>query len=158
MSLRTQEPLEEYVTTIQDLATVVHQIAVVEEKKAQIAANRLHDQMDGCIQEEQALILKLRGLEQHRFKHQKALGFDSLTLQQIRQKASPEQLLELSPVFQELETQLGRLEHARKASEQMIQVRLHEMEVYAQQGRSYDNEGNVSPVHASQTKFHSKYV
>lgn len=158
MSLRTQEPLEEYVTTIQDLAAVVLQIAIVEEKKAQIAADRLHEQMDGCIQEEQALILKLRGLEQHRIKYQDALGFDSLTLEQIRQQASPEQLSELSPAFSELETQLNRLEHARKAAEQMIQVRLHEIEVFAQQGHSYDNGGNVTPANAPQTKFHNKYV
>lgn len=158
MSLRTQEPLEEYITTIQDLTAVVQKIAVVEEQKAEIAANRLHAKLDGCIQEEQALILKLRGLEQHRIKHQEAAGFGSLTLREIRQTASPEQLQQLSPAFEELETQLSRLEHARKAAEQMIQVRLHEMELFAQQGQSYDQGGNVNPAGASQPKFHSKYV
>ncbi len=158
MSLRTQEPLEQYVTIIQDLAAVVQQIAVTEEKKAEIAANRLHHKLDSCIQEEQALILKLRGLEQHRIKTQKAVGFGELTLKEIKESASPEQLSTLSPAFQELETQLKRLDHARQAAEQMISVRIHEMEVFAQQGQSYDNGGKVSSAAPSQNKFRSKYV
>ena len=158
MSLRTQEPLEQYVTIIQDLAAVVQQIAIIEETKAEIAANRLHQKLDSCIQKEQALILKLRGLEQHRIKSQEAIGFGTLTLKQIKESASSEQLLTLSPAFEALETQLKRLEHARQAAEQMISVRIHEMEVFAQWGQSYDNGGKVSSAAPSQNKFRSKYV
>lgn len=145
MSQTTHDPLREYMTIIRDLTAVAASITRTEEAKTAAVSGNRHEILDGCIQEEQALLLKLRGLEQHRISLQKELGWDSLTLRQILDTASPEQNEALDPIFQKLDQQLRRLQTAREASEQILKVRLHELEVFSQMGTAYDNGGNASP-------------
>lgn len=130
---------------IQDLTAVANSITHAEDAKTAAVSNRQHGMLDSCIQEEQALLLKLRGLEQHRIKLQKELGWDTLTLHQILDVASPLQVQALDPVFQKLDQQLRRLQTAREASEQILNVRLHELKVFSEMGASYDNGGNATP-------------
>lgn len=160
MDLNTQETLEKFATVIRELTDTAEYIARIEENKAIVASEKRHRLLDGLIQDEQAQILKLRGLEQRRLRLADSLGWKSLTFRQILEKAEPEQQTLLQPLFGELEHQLKRLENARKNAEQIINTRLHEMQVILarQQGGSYDNTGNInlnSPVHA---KLQNKYV
>ena len=66
MNQNTQETLEEFAAVIRDLSVVAVHIAQIEEAKAAAASARRHELLDGYIQDEQAHILKLRGLEQRR--------------------------------------------------------------------------------------------
>lgn len=158
MNQTTHDSFEEYMTVIRNLTAVAGNIARVEESKTAAATGKRHELLDGCIQEEQAYLLKLRGLEQRRMKLQETLGWGSFTLRQILDAAAPEQREPLTPLFGELEQQLIRLQQAREASEQIIHVRLHELDVLTQRGASYDNGGNVSHAGASQARIRSKYV
>ena len=108
MNQTIQEPLEDFAAVIRDLSVTSTRIAQIEESKATAASNRRHELLDGYIQEEQAQILKLRGLEQRRLKMAEALGWKSLTFRQILEKATPEQDQLLRPLFLELEQQLKR--------------------------------------------------
>ncbi len=160
MTDTAQNPLETFAAVIRDLTDTAERIARIEEVKAEAASLRQHNRLDGLIQDEQAQILKLRGLEQRRLKLAEALGWKSLTFRQILETASPDETEPLAPLFFDLEQQLKRLEQARSSSEQIIQTRLHEMEVFLarQQGDSYDSMGNLntgSPAHA---KLQNKYV
>ena len=120
MNQITQESLEEFAAVIRDLSDTAARIAQVEEAKAAAASQRRHELLDGYIQDEQAQILKLRGLEQRRLTLADALGWKSLTFRQILEKAAPEQDHLLRPLFSDLEQNLKRLEHARKSSEKII--------------------------------------
>ncbi len=144
MSQTTHDPFQEYRTVIQSLSALAVSITRTEEAKTAAVSNNRHELLDECIQEEQAFLLKLRGLEQHRIRLQAELGWDSLTLTQILDTASPEQTEALQPVFQELDRQLRRLQTAREAAEQILKVRLHELKVFSQTGTAYDNGGNIS--------------
>lgn len=152
MDQKTHQSLEEFTAVIQDLIKLVGDIGRVEDAKALAASEKHHQLLDGYIQEEQAQILKLRGLEQHRIRLADALGWNSLTFRQILEMAPPEQVTVLKPLFVQLEEQLNHMQQARKSSEQIIQVRLHELQVAIarREGSSYDNSGNVnlnSPFH-----------
>lgn len=154
------ELLKDFTAVIRELTDTVGRIAHAEELKAEAASNKQHQLLDDFIQDEQAQILRLRGLEQRRLRLADSLGWKSLTFRQILDKASPDQADELRPLFLNLEQQVKRLEGARKDSEQIINTRLHELQVAIarQQGGSYDNAGNVnlnSPLHA---KLQNKYV
>ncbi len=149
MSQTIQELFKDYIFVIRDLTAVAGSIARVEEAKTAAVSGKKHEILDSCIQEEQALLLKLRGLEQHRIKLQKELGWDSLTIHQILDTAPSEQAEVLDPVFQTLDQQLRRLQKAREASERILKVRLHELEVFSQMGAAYDNGGNVNKGSAS---------
>ena len=155
MTDTAQNPLETFAALIQDLADTAERIARAEEAKAEAASLKQHHRLDGLIQEEQAQILKLRGLEQRRLKLAEALGWKSLTFRQILSQAEF-----LRPYFLDLEQQLQRLEQARKSSEQIIHTRLHEMEVFLarQQGESYDSMGNLNSGSSAHLKLQNKYV
>lgn len=146
MSQQKHDPLTEFSSVISNLIDVTDNIARVEEAKTSAASARRHELLDGCIQEEQALILKLRGFEQHRIQLQKSFGWDGFTLSQILEKASEEQRQVLAPLFHDLERQLKRLKRAREASEQIIGVRLHELQTIASrlEGTSYNSDGSAA--------------
>lgn len=159
MSQTTQEPLQEYIQIIRNLTSTARQITRAEESKTMAAAEKRHELLDGCIQEEQALLLKLRGLEQHRTRLQKTLGWESLTFRQILASADPEQYRVLDPVFQELDQQMQRLQQAREGAEKILNARLRELDHYSQLSRSYNNEGNVKPSgNAPHGRIRSTYV
>ncbi len=160
MNQDTQELFHNFTAVIRELTVLAGDIAAVEERKAEAAVQKRHQLLDGFIQKEQAQILKLRGLEQRRIRMAKELGWDSLTFRQILEKAEPTQKEALSPLFTELEQNLKRLEQSRRSSEQIIKVRIHELEtaIARGQGGSYDNSGSVSPGVPLHNKMRDTYV
>lgn len=160
MDQNTQQTLEEFASVIKQLIAAAEDIARIEEEKASAATDRRHYLMDSFIQEEQAAILKLRGLEQRRLRLADSLGWKSLTFRQILEKAGPEEHTLLQPLLLELERQLKRLEQARGNAEQIIHTRLHEIQILLarQQGSSYDNTGNVNLSPPARAKLQDKYV
>ena len=160
MEQNTQELIEDFVNIIRDLADLSEDIAQIEELKATAASNRQHELLDDYIQEEQAQILKLRGLEQHRIRLAKELGWDSLTFHQILEQASSEQADQLEPFFDDLSQQVERLQQARQAAEQIIKVRLHELQIAiaSQEGTSYDNAGTINLDSPYRSKMRNTYV
>ena len=160
MDSNTRDTLDKFASVIRELTDTAGNIAHIEEQKAVAASEKRHQLMDAFIQDEQAQILRLRGLEQRRLRLADSLGWKSLTFRQILEKAAPEQDHLLRPLFSDLEQNLKRLEHARKSSEKIINARLHEMNVIMarQQGRSYDNTGNLNTSAPVRTKFQNKYV
>ena len=154
MEQKTQDLFDDFADVIDETIQLVGDIAQVESDKADAAALMQHHLMDGYIQKEQAQILKLRGLEQRRIRLAKELGWDSLTFRQILSKVSLRQGSQLQPLFEELEWQLKQLQDSRSAAEQIIKVRLHELDVAlaGQAGTAYDNSGNVNsgpPLHST---------
>lgn len=160
MNQDTQELFHNFTAVIRELAVLAGDIATVEERKAEAAVQKRHQLLDGFIQKEQAQILKLRGLEQRRIRMAKELGWESLTFRQILEKAEPEQKESLSPLFAELEQNLKRLGQSRQSAEQIIKVRIREIEtaIARGQGGSYDNQGGVSPNTPPRNKMKDTYV
>lgn len=159
MNENTQELFDNFTAVIRDLTEVAGHITQIEDDKANAASLKRHERMDGYIKKEQADILKLRGLEQHRIKLAKSLGWDSLTFRQILEKTEPDRQEVLKPLFEDLEQQLKRLRESRSAAEQIINVRIHELEtaIARQQGGAYDNSGNVSPTASPRQKMRDVY-
>lgn len=160
MEQHKEELLEDFVNIITELADLSESIAYVEESKAEAASQKRHELLDDYIQEEQAMILKLRGLEQHRIHLMKELGWESLTFRQILDQLPFEQALQLSPFFDDLDQQVNRLQQARNAAEQIIKVRIHELQVAIakQEGSSYDNIGNINLDSPYRSRMHNTYV
>ena len=149
------DSFDSFIAVLEDPAQLVGDIADIESAKAEAASLNQHHLLDGYIQTEQAQILKLRGLEQRRARFAGDLGWGSLTFRQILAVAPPYQQSVLQPLFEYLEQQLMWLQDARGAAEQIIKVRLHELDVAlaGQTGSSYDNSGSVTdsapaPLHS----------
>lgn len=159
MNENTQELFDNFTAVIRDLTEVARHIAQIEDDKAEAASLKHHERMDGYIKKEQADILKLRGLDQHRIRLAKSLGWDSLTFRQILDQVEPDTEQILTPLFHGLEQQLKRLQQSRNAAEQIINVRIHELEtaIARQQGGSYDNSGSVNPAASPRQKMRDTY-
>ncbi|MCI8517542.1 MAG: hypothetical protein HFG75_11870 [Hungatella sp.] len=159
MNQETRDLLDSFSDIIRQLTVLTGQLSQVEEAKAEAASEKRHELLDGFIQKEQAQLLKLRGLEQHRMKLAKNLGWDSLTFRQILDRADSQQREVLLPLFTELEQQLNRLIQSRKASEHIINVRIHEIEtlIALQEGSSYAPSRSVSVSAPSRPKMKDTY-
>ena len=70
--------LEAFGRTLEQLADLMVSLTQTENAKAEAASSGSHGRINGFLQQEQALILRLRGLEQHRAKQMKALGWEGL--------------------------------------------------------------------------------
>ena len=156
MEQNTQKSLDGFIAVIEETARLIGDIAQIESAKAEAASLGQHYLLDGYIQTEQAQILKLRGLEQRRTRFARELGWDSLTFRQILSRVSLRQQGILQPLFEDLEQQLIWLQDARGAAEQIIKVRIHELDVMlkGQTGSAYDNTGSISadapaPLHSA---------
>lgn len=134
-------PLDEFAVVLSQLAEVVHALAEIEEQKADAAANSQHHLINDFLNPEQALVLKLRGLEQKRIRLADNLGWQGLAFRQILELADDRQSLVLNPLFIDLNTQVKRLTEAKDASEKMIRLRLRELETAfaGEGGQSYGN-------------------
>ena len=157
MNQTTQTTLDEFITVVQDTAELAVSIAKIETSKAEAASEKKHHYLDSYIQAEQAMLLKLRGLEQKRTHLAEALGWKGLTFRQILANASPEDREKLLPSFNQLEESLKGLETSRKASEQILNVRLH-VAIARREGGSYDDAGNVNLNSPYRSKMKDRYV
>ncbi len=102
----TEHSFEDFTAVIQSLIKVTDKITLIEREKAAAAADRKHELLDNCIQEEQAVLLQLRGLEQKRFRLMEGLGWKDLTFRQLLKRVSPEKQQILSPLFDDLDRKL----------------------------------------------------
>ncbi|MEY8426318.1 flagellar export chaperone FlgN [Lachnospiraceae bacterium 46-15] len=139
----TEHSFEDFTAVIQSLNKVTDKITLIEREKAAAAADRKHEILDNCIQEEQAVLLKLRGLEQKRSRLMEGLGWKDLTFRQLLERISPEQREILSPLFDELNGKLKALTSAKEDADRMILTRVRELEIFLsrRENPSYGSDG-----------------
>ncbi len=150
--------LEQFVQVLKQLVEAVTVLAAQEEQMAQAAALSQHHLINGFLKQEQAQLLKLRGLEQKRIRQASLMGWEDLTFQQILDQAAPEQVSVLSPVFTDLDRQIKRLLNARDSADKAIRLRMREFDaaIGAMQGRNPDDV-EFSRKNTS-SHFQNKYV
>lgn len=124
----TDEAVSGFSHTLEQLLGLMVSISELEEAKAEAASTRQHQKIDGFLKEEQALILKLRGLEQLRMKQAGALGWQGLTFRQILERADGGQKELLSPLFDKMNSQLRRLTDSKDSADRILRLRLKELE------------------------------
>lgn len=145
--------LDAFLRTLEQLAEVAGRLTDAENAKAQAASAGEHNKMDSFLREEQALLLKLRGLEQVRERQAAALGFQNLTFRQLLKEAKPDEAAALMPLFTRLEQQLKDLTDARESAGRIVTSRLREFERLLGTENLDALPGADVPSH-----FHDRYV
>jgi len=120
--------LEAFGDTLEQLSDLMTSLTQMENAKAEAASSGQHGRIDGYLKQEQALILKLRGLEQRHRKQMKTLALDGLTFRQILEQADEKEEAFLSPLFGRLTEQLRLLTSSRDSANRILNVRLKEFE------------------------------
>ena len=140
---------EDYLRMIRELADTAHTIAKIQEEKAVAAAQRRHELLDSYMKKEQSCILKLRGLDQHRERLAKSLGWDRLNFSQILEKVEPARRENLKGLFGNLEQELRFLLQSREVAGRIMDIRVYECLITVRQrpgvlydrGRKMEQEG-----------------
>lgn len=120
--------LEAFGHNLEQLSELMTSLAQIENAKAEAAASGQHGLISGLLRQEQALILRLRGLEQHHTRQMKALGWRELNFRQILEQAAPEEIGFLAPLFERLTEQLRLLTDSRDSADRIMNLRLKEFE------------------------------
>lgn len=145
--------LAPFIHTLEQLSETAAGLTEAEIGKAEAASAKNHEKLDSFLKEEQALLLKLRGLEQQRIRQAGELGWKDLSFRRILAESDPETSAALSPIFSRLEQQLKELTDAKDAAGRIVSVRLRELEHILGAGSSGSNPGVDLPSH-----FHDRYV
>ncbi len=152
------ELMDEFTTVLIQITDVVTSLTETEQHKADAAANNRHDLIDSFLNPEQAMIMKLRGLEQKRLKLTEGLGWKGLTFRQLLDQADSEQREVLAPLFTALDDRLRQLTDIREASDRIIQLRLRELQTALGQEESYGYDSSKQSAAAAPGHFRNKYV
>lgn len=143
---------DSFVHTLEELSGIITKLTEAETAKAEAASAGEHGKMDSFLKEEQALLLKLRGLEQQRTRMAADLGWKDLTFRRILEKSDEKECSVLSPLFSQMEKSLKELTDAEEASNRIVSVRLREFEHILGTGSSGFPDAD-GPSH-----FHNRYV
>lgn len=138
-TLLANPAFEEFCSTVRSIIRTVSEITALERDKAAAAAQRQHQLLDGYINQEQAAMLKLRGLEKKRSQCMEQSGFGQMTFRQILEAVSPQELEQLSPLFTELMEALKVLTDTKTDTDRLIRSRLRELDLFlsGKNGTSY---------------------
>lgn len=153
-TLLTNPVFEEFCSSVRSIIRTISEITTLERDKAAAVAERQHHLLDGYINQEQALMLKLRGLEKKRSQYMEQLGFGQMTFRQILETVSPRELEHLSPLFTELMDTLKVLTDTKTDTDRLIQSKLRELDIFlsGKKGASYGPDGRSSFTAPGQRK------
>lgn len=145
--------LEAFVQILEEISGIVSRLTEAEAAKTEAASTGEHKKIDSFLKDEQALLLKLRGLEQQRNRKACELGWEELTFRQILETADEKEQAILSPLFSKMETQLKGLAEVKDSSDRIISVRLREFEHILGTNKAGIFSDSKGPSH-----FHDRYV
>lgn len=160
MDKETRVLFEDFIKIMQNLADTAEHIGDVENTKAVLVARRQHERLDRCLRTEQAYILKLRGLDQHRIRLTQDLGWAGLTFEEILEKNEGQEQEILRPLFDRLKRELERLQESREVSARIMNVRVYELitVIERKEGVRYDNGRKINPGEFPHTKLCDTYA
>lgn len=143
---------EQFCDTLQRLTDTVRAVTDIEQKRLDAATDKQHDRIHTFLNDEQAALLNLRGLDQKRSHQAEALGWKDLTYTQILDAATEEERVALTPLFDTLNRELSLLKEVRENADRMVHVRIHELEELIALA------GGLPSGTSSNNLFHDKYV
>ena len=120
--------IEELIVVLKDIGDLLRQNIPLEEEKLKAVRENKVSFVEDCMRKEQAVLLKMRGLEQKREQILKAAGYEGKTLREILQEVSPEERIRLQPVVDEFLTNVQNFNSLNEESMKLIRLNLHQIE------------------------------
>lgn len=145
MNNEKQASLEPLYEIIRSTLALFDDLIVFENKKLDaIAANDIL-LLDQHMNEEQAYLLKMRGLDAKREKVQKELGFAGLTFREIIEKAEAADKAALLPLFEELNEKSAELKAGIRSTKRYLDLHVNSIAALLEKleagGATYDQSG-----------------
>ena len=120
---------ESRIPVLEQLCTVLEQLCRVEADKLTVVSADHPDQLESLLNDENMLLLQLRGLDKKRSDLLRRSGLDGLTFRQIlMQEDSEEVVALLSPILERLSSQAEKLKKIKGGTDRLIRIRMKQLE------------------------------
>ena len=113
----------------ESLIPVLEQLCQVEADKLTVISADHPDQLESLLNDENMLLLQLRGLDKKRSDLLRRSGLEGLTFRQIlMQEDSEEAVALLSPILERLSSQAEKLKKIKGGTDRLIRIRMKQLE------------------------------
>ena len=120
---------ESLIPVLEQLCTVLEQLCRVEAAKLTVVSADHPDQLESLLNDENMLLLQLRGLDKKRSDLLRRSGLEGLTFRQIlMQEDSEEAVALLSPILERLSSQAEKLKKVKGGTDRLIRIRMKQLE------------------------------
>lgn len=120
---------ESLIPVLEQLCTVLEQLCRVEADKLTVVSADRPDQLESLLNDENMLLLQLRGLDKKRSDLLCRSGLEGLTFRQIlMQEDSEEAVALLSPLLERLSIQAEKLKKVKGGTDRLIRIRMKQLE------------------------------
>lgn len=120
---------ESLIPVLEQLCTVLEQLCQVEADKLTVISADRPDQLESLLNDENMLLLQLRGLDKKRSDLLRRSGLEGLTFRQIlMQEDSEEAVALLSPILERLSSQAEKLKKVKGGTDRLIRIRMKQLE------------------------------
>lgn len=129
---------------IRELILLFEHLCEVEHKKLNTVQKNRVTLLEECMNEEQAAILRLRGLDKRREQCMAALGFGSLTFRELLEKVPEDEQKELNPLFEQLSAKVKEFQDISDCAQAMININLHHINQAISQQTGSQQAGTIT--------------
>ena len=120
---------ESLIPVLEQLCAVLEQLCRVEADKLTVISADRPDQLESLLNDENMLLLQLRGLDKKRSDLLRRSGLEGLTFRQIlMQEDSEEAVALLSPILERLSIQAEKLKKVKGGTDRLIRIRMKQLE------------------------------
>lgn len=120
---------ESLIPVLEQLCTVLEQLCQVEADKLTVISADRPDQLESLLNDENMLLLQLRGLDKKRSDLLRKSGLEGLTFRQIlMQEDSDKAVALLSPILERLSSQAEKLKKVKGGTDRLIRIRMKQLE------------------------------
>lgn len=137
--------MDEFKKVIEQLTELFKQLTKIERVKLQAATGNHIGTVEDCVTQQQALLLKLRGLEQARERAQAKAGYGGMQFREILGKVPDEEREELFQLFDEFSRELQMFQEVNDGANQVLRTNLHMIDKALREktGKTYNGEGKT---------------
>ncbi len=111
----------------QETVQFIEELTQVESKKLQAALQNNLDTINECMKKEQALLLKLKGIDKRRETLQKELGYEQFSFRQIIDKVPEEERAEMKKIFDTLSEKYRIYQDTSSSAQKALEMNLHKI-------------------------------
>lgn len=140
---------------LQETNMLLQEMTQTEQNKFDAAVHNKIFDVENCMKTEQAMIMKLRGLDKKRETLQKQLGYENKTFREIVEMQPAEQKEPLQQVFQQMQDNLNKYREVAKSAADILQLNLHRIDQNLERLRGMQENSIYTPKGSIQKKQHS---
>lgn len=139
--------MKQFEQVIHEMIEVFDQFLPLEQEKLKAVSENNLTVLEDCMNQEQAVVLKLRGLEKKREDAQKQLGWAGKTFREIIELVPDEKQVEYRQLFEQLTNSMNMFQEANESALDTITVNLRRIDNTLKrkdpQGTTYSQDGTI---------------